>query len=191
MVCGATPAVQVTFRTVAALVVFGVTSTYRGVYCRNCGLALFRKRMNETLFAGWWGFIHFFINVWAITKNLDARSILMRLGPQTGAPAARGLDPGRPVFLRPGFVVTAVVLLVFGTWLAIGASTPPKPFSAEDQAYVGQCVQKSGTDWTPIECVGPHTGQVVSLSHNQYGCPTVDDAVKLPDGNYACVDTTK
>ena|SRR5665213_335280 len=88
MVCGGTPAARITLRSVVAFVVMGVTSSQHGVFCRDCGLAAFRKRMNQTLLTGWWGVVHFFINLGVILGNLSARSRLMRLGPPTRNPAA-------------------------------------------------------------------------------------------------------
>ncbi len=107
MVCGATPAIPVTLRSVVAMVVVGVTSTFRGVYCRDCGLAMFRKRM--------------------IAGNLGARAQLMRLAAPMRNPGARYLDPGRPVFLRAGFIVSAAVLLIGGSFVIVSATTPPTP----------------------------------------------------------------
>ncbi len=127
MVCGATPAIPVTLRSVVAMVVVGVTSTFRGVYCRDCGLAMFRKRMSATLLTGWWGFLHFFVNLGVIAGNLGARAQLMRLAAPMRNPGARYLDPGRPVFLRAGFIVSAAVLLVGGSFLIVSAATPPTP----------------------------------------------------------------
>jgi hypothetical protein len=191
MVCGATPATQVTLRSVVAMAVFGVTSTFRGVYCRDCGLAMFRKRMSATLLTGWWGILHFFINLGVVFGNLGERARLMRLGPPVRNPGAGFLNPGRPVFLRAGFIASAAVLLIGGGFLLISATTPPVPFPADDQAYIGECAQHSGTEWTTVDCVGPHDGKVVSLSHDRGGCPSQDRAAKLPDGNYTCIDTSQ
>jgi hypothetical protein len=191
MVCGATPAIPVTLRSVVAMVVVGVTSTFRGVYCRDCGLAMFRKRMSATLLTGWWGFLHFFVNLGVIAGNLGARAQLMRLAAPMRNPGARYLDPGRPVFLRAGFIISAAVLLVGGSFVIVSATTPPTPFSFDDQATVGQCAHRSGDTWTTVDCSGPHDGKVVSLSHTAAGCPGQDRAVKLDDGNFTCIDTSQ
>jgi hypothetical protein len=113
IVCGGTPAIPLEFKTVFAVFVFGVTSTFKGVYCRDCGLANFRLRMSQTLLTGWWGLIHFFINLVAIVTNLVARTKLTRLAPPTRDPSATFLDPGRPVFLRPGFVISVGIAVLF------------------------------------------------------------------------------
>jgi hypothetical protein len=191
MVCGAMPAARITLRSVVAFVVMGVTTTRRGVFCRDCGLAEFRRRMSMTLLTGWWGIIHFFINIFAILGNLSARSQLMRLGPPVRDPAARFLDPGRPVFLRLGFIVSAGVAVVLVIASAIALTTPTKPFPAADQQLIGACAQKSGTTWSTTDCAATHNGKVVSLSHDASGCPSQDTPVKLDDGNFTCIDTTQ
>jgi hypothetical protein len=191
IVCGGTPATLITLRSVVAFVVMGVTTTQRGVYCRDCGLAVFRKRTSQTLLTGWWGIIHFFVNIFAIFNNLGARAQVMRLGPPTRDPGAKFLDPGRPVFLRAGFIVTAVVAVAVISAIAIAAATPPVPFPAADQALIGTCAQQSGSTWQATDCSATHTGKVVSLSHDASGCPSSDTPVKLDDGNFTCIDTTQ
>jgi hypothetical protein len=191
MVCAGVPAARITLRSVVAFVVMGVTSTQRGVYCRDCGLAMFRKRMSATLLTGWWGIIHFFVNIGAIVTNLSARSQLMRLAPPTRDPSASFLSPGRPVFLRPGFLVTAGVAVVLVIFFTIGVIAAAKPFPAADQAYIGACAQKVGTEWNITDCAATHNGKVVSLSHDASGCPSQDTPVKLDDGNFTCIDTSQ
>lgn len=191
MVCGGTPAARITLRSVVAFVVMGVTHTQRGVYCRDCGLAMFRKRMSATLLTGWWGFLHFFINIGAIFTNLSARSELMRLAPPTRDPSASFLTPGRPVFLRPGFLVTVGVAVAIVIALVVQQNARAQPFPPADQAYIGTCAQKVGVEWQATDCSATHGGKVVSLSHDASGCPSQDTAAKLDDGNYICIDTSQ
>jgi hypothetical protein len=191
MVCGGMPATRITLRSVVAFVVMGVTSTQRGVFCRDCGLAMFRKRMSATLLTGWWGILHFFINIGAVFTNLSARSQLMRLAPPTRDPGASFLSPGRPVFLRPGFLVTVGVAAALVIAFAIQQNARAQPFPAADQAYIGTCVQQAGNVWSATDCVATHNGKVVSLSHDASGCPSQDTPVKLDDGNFTCVDTSQ
>jgi hypothetical protein len=116
VVCGGVPATFITLRSIVAVVIMGITTTQSGFYCRDCGLAVFRQRMSATLLTGWWGIVSLFFNFRAIVENLSARSQLMRLGPATREPGARFLPPGRPVFLRAGFLLNAaVVWFVFVT----------------------------------------------------------------------------
>ena len=191
MVCGATPAIPITLRSVVAMVVFGVTSTQRGIYCRDCGIAAFRKRMNQTLLTGWWGFLHFFINIYVVITNLAVRARLGRLAAPTRDPGAQFASPGRPVFLRPGFVVFAAAIVVAGAYLVAQRSAAAAPFPAADTYFIGTCAQQSGTEWSETDCSANHNGKVVSLAHSADGCPSQDTPVKLDDGNYTCIDTSQ
>ncbi|HLQ62509.1 MAG TPA: hypothetical protein VK131_11655 [Candidatus Acidoferrales bacterium] len=188
-VCGGTPAIPMTLRSVRAFVLFGITSTYRGSLCRDCGIALFRSRMSSTLLWGWWGIIHFFINVFAVISNLAVRQQLGRLASPSRPAGTTYAAPGRPVFLRAGFLVTAAVLLLLVGFVTIAAVTPSAPFSAADKELVGTCAVKSGTEWSGAPCSGPHDGKIVSLGHTKYDCTDPQVPVKLASGDWACVDT--
>ena len=191
-ICGGTPATQVTLRSVVAFVVMGVTSTQTGVFCRDCGLALFRKRMSQTLLTGWWGFLHFFVNLGVIVGNLSARARIVRLGPATRDPGAQFLRPGRPVFFRAGFAVTAVALIVVGAFLTSEAlKPPPAPFPPEDAGFIGQCTLLTTDSWTTVDCKETHDGKIVSLGHVANDCPSQYDLGNLPDGNVVCIDKTQ
>lgn len=52
------------------------------------------------------------MNWFAIISNLSARSSLLRLAEPVRAPGARPLDPGRPVWQRPGMIVVAGAALL-------------------------------------------------------------------------------
>ena len=191
-ICGGTPVAQVTLRSVVAFVIMGVTSTQSGVFCRDCGLALFRKRMSQTLLTGWWGFLHFFVNLGVIVGNLSARAHLARLAAPTRDPGAQFLSPGRPVFFRAGFAVTAVALVVVGAFLISEAmKPPPAPFPPEDLGFIGDCTQLAADSWSTVDCAGPHDGKIVSLGRVPNDCPSQDDLGNLPDGNLVCIDKTK
>jgi hypothetical protein len=53
--CGRDPAVKATFRKATGLVIIHRTRTWRGSYCRDCGLTLYRNAQRATLIGGWWG----------------------------------------------------------------------------------------------------------------------------------------
>ena len=190
-ICVGRAATQITLRSVVALVVMGVTSTQSGGFGRDCGLALFRKRMSQTLLTGWWGFLHFFVNIGVILGNLSARARIARLAPPTRDPGAQFLSPGRPVFFRAGFAVTAVALIVVGAYLTSQAlKPPPAPFPPEDAGFIGQCALLTADSWTTIDCKETHDGKIVSLGHVANDCPSQDDLGNLPDGNLVCIDKT-
>ncbi len=93
-VCGAAPALHVKFLKHQGMVVMWRQVTYRGTYCRDCGLAVFRQITNQTLLIGWWGTASFFLNLYAIIVNLLSwqrlRSLGSQYGPRTSLRLIRG-----------------------------------------------------------------------------------------------------
>jgi hypothetical protein len=83
--------------------------TYRGRWCRDCGTATFRKAQNWNLMLGWWGLASFFLNIYAILRNLASYNRVRALGAPTGS--AQSLQPGRTLLARPGLWVFAIVLV--------------------------------------------------------------------------------
>lgn len=95
------------------LILWGIRRTFRVVCCRDCGLAFFRQKQNLTLLTGWWGWISLiFYNPWAIIGNIVQRTYVMRLPAPVRPAGAVAVDPGRPVYLRPGLILTCAVALV-------------------------------------------------------------------------------
>jgi hypothetical protein len=124
--CGATPAAAVNFRAHRGLIVFMQFRTARGPFCRDCGLATFRRMTGDSMWQGWWGLLSFVINPITILSNLAGLSTVQRLGPPIPGSPYRPLDPGRPLFQRPQMLgllapVVAIGLLVFGA--ASGSSS--------------------------------------------------------------------
>ena len=113
-VCWGTPAAKVTFAQHIGVVIVWVNRRVRGVFCRECAIALFRREMNLTLATGWWGIISFFLgNPITIIYDLVQRARVARWEPPQrpeGAPLP--LPLGRPVFLRPGIAVPIVLIVV-------------------------------------------------------------------------------
>src|SRR5215472_761760 len=103
-VCGATPAQQVFFRQHIGIVLVWINRRYGGWLCRTCATGLFRRTMSNTLLTGWWGLLSaFLINPITIVYNLVERFRVSRMTePVLGDPTRKPMDPGRPVFLRPG-----------------------------------------------------------------------------------------
>jgi hypothetical protein len=120
-VCWATPAAKVTFAQHIGVVIVWVNRRVKGVFCRDCAIALFRREMNLTLATGWWGVISFFLgNPITIIYDLVQRARVARWKPPQrpeGAPPP--LPLGRPVFLRPGI---AVPIGLFALLLALNLS---------------------------------------------------------------------
>jgi Protein of unknown function (DUF2510) len=109
--CGAVPALQVKLHGHVGMVILQRFLTYRGRFCRDCGISQFRNVQKQLLLLGWWGFISFFVTIVNIGQNLFTFSRLRSLG----APQNRLAKPaalGGSVFASPGFAVSVVVALV-------------------------------------------------------------------------------
>ncbi|MEV6114997.1 hypothetical protein AB0L59_21385 [Streptomyces sp. NPDC052109] len=111
-VCGASPAAPVKVRGHQGMVVMMRFLRREGTFCRTCGLAVFRKMQADTLVQGWWGPMSMLITPVTLLINLFALARIRRL-PAPAAAQGPGLDPGRPVFLRPSGMVGLVPLTVF------------------------------------------------------------------------------
>lgn len=126
--CGSTPAAKITIGALTGMVIAYQVRTFRGWFCRNCGLAVYRQQTATTLKTGWWSltgpavvplFLLFNLIWWAkVTRLATPRS-----SPNINAPNARPADPGRPLFRRPvalmllmavPVVVVAVSCVAFG-----------------------------------------------------------------------------
>ena len=83
--------------------------TYRGHWCRDCGLSRFRQVQAQTLLLGWWGFISFFANLVNVAQNIGVYNSLNNLGTPVGRVRAP-MPAGRSVFISPGFVVGLCLL---------------------------------------------------------------------------------
>ncbi|MFF0741124.1 hypothetical protein ACFYVL_12065 [Streptomyces sp. NPDC004111] len=123
-VCGAQPATPVTVRSHQGMVVIMRTVTRRGVYCRTCGLAVYRQLTSSTLVTGWWGLLSLFVTPFVVLLNvLGARAALLRLPEPHGA-VRPPLDPGRRVLHRaPAMLILtpfALVALAIPTLMVVG-----------------------------------------------------------------------
>ena len=111
--CGAVPAIAVKLRGHVGMVIMQRFLTYKGRFCRDCGISQFRTVQKQLMLVGWWGFISFFVTTVNIAQNLFVFGRLRSLGaPQNrqASPAA----PGGSVFASPGFVVSVIVAVVAG-----------------------------------------------------------------------------
>ncbi len=120
--CGSGPAAPATFRGVVGAVMMHTIWTARGPFCRDCGLATFRRQTAKTLTGGWFSVGALILSPFFLLMNLAARGKVTALPAPQRAPGMQGpapLDPGKPVFLRPGpylypavaFVVLLVVIV--------------------------------------------------------------------------------
>jgi hypothetical protein len=160
-VCGAQPAAAVTVRAHQGMIVVMRTVTRRGVLCRTCGLAVYRKMTSDTLVTGWWGLFSLFVTPFVVLGNvLGARSALRRLPEPYGA-LRPPLDPGRRVLRRAPamLVLTPLALLAAAipTLLLVGLLAGPGDEHAG--LSVGDCVANTA-EWPEqallkVDCGSP------------------------------------
>ncbi|MEJ8645317.1 hypothetical protein WKI68_37125 [Streptomyces sp. MS1.HAVA.3] len=142
--CGAWPAAPAIVRGHQGLVVMMRALSRTGPFCRDCGLATYRRMSSDTLWQGWWGPLSLFITPVTLLTNLAPRAAFHKLAPPTGGfrPA---LDPGKPLWRRTPalLVLTPLALLA----LAIPALLVLGLLSGDDEPTrltVGQCVRDVG-----------------------------------------------
>ncbi|WP_067686705.1 hypothetical protein [Nocardia jejuensis] len=107
--CGATPALQVDIRGHRGLLIIMQFLRSPGPYCRDCGIATFRKMTEETLLLGWWGLLSVLITPFVLLGNLSTRKQLLALpAPIPGSPRPP-MSPGKPLTHRPAGVIGLVI----------------------------------------------------------------------------------
>jgi hypothetical protein len=173
--CGSSPAAEVTLRYETGLLLWRTRHWIDTKVCRCCGIALFRRMQNRTLLTGWWGIISFFVNWTTLARNLAARRKIGRLpeprpNPDVAAALPGPMDPGRPVYLRPGLLVLAVVV----AWLAVGISGS----DSTSKELAGRCIVLDGSgekikDF--VSCSDAHDARVVDVVSDSDKCPASSD----------------
>jgi hypothetical protein len=120
--CGSGPAAPATFRAVVGAVFMHTMWTAHGPYCRDCGLHTFRRQTTKTLTGGWCSIGAIILTPIFLLMNLSARGKVADLPAPQPRADGRGqapLDPGPPVFQRPGayvypalatFLVLAIII---------------------------------------------------------------------------------
>ncbi|MFI1914238.1 hypothetical protein [Nocardia sp. NPDC020380] len=120
--CGATPAVDVDFRAHRGLIFMMQFRKLPGPFCRECGLAVFRKMTGDSLVQGWWGLMSMVINPFTILMNVGARYQVAKLPPPVPGAPRQPMSPGRPLLQRWQIAGVLVPLAVAGLIIAGAAS---------------------------------------------------------------------
>ncbi len=110
--CGCVPAAKVTFRGHRGMLVLMQFRHLKGPFCRDCGLATFRKMTADTLIQGWYGWASFIITPFTVLINLIRRGKVATLpAPQRSPFGSSGvpLDPGPPLLSRPTAIIGLAV----------------------------------------------------------------------------------
>jgi hypothetical protein len=122
--CGSIPARDVSLVQDGAWFLWRTRHRLRAALCRDCGISEFRRLTNLTLVKGWWGPLPFFSNLQAIAQNTRERARLRKLVPpahpmQSDRKLLPPLNPGRPIYLRTGLILSS---LVFGFLAYVGVT---------------------------------------------------------------------
>jgi hypothetical protein len=108
--CGSGPAAPATFRAVVGAVFMHTMWTAHGPYCRDCGLHTFRRQTTKTLTGGWCSIGAIILTPIFLLMNISSRGKVAGLpAPQPHPGGHAPLDPGPPVFQRPGAYVYPVL----------------------------------------------------------------------------------
>lgn len=140
--CGSTPGLDLDFRAHRGMVFIMQFRKLPGPYCRDCGLASFRKMTGDSLVQGWWGPVSFLVaNPVTLLINAVNRARLGSLAPPIPGGPSRPMDPGKPLYLRPqllGLLVPIgliVVLIVSATSSSSSSSHHSYPSSGSYNTY--------------------------------------------------------
>lgn len=218
VLCGSHPAAEVRLERRVGMLIARQVHRFDGLVCHDCGLALFRSMTSRTLVTGWWGIISFFANWVGLLRNLSAWTRLRKLeSPRQRAdaliltPLEGPLDPGRPLWLRAGFVSFAVVVAVMiasGVATQEGARTPPSaPASSERDGIQEPVAPTSARDLTGwclrygasgqyiedvVSCGDFHDARVLDVTRSASACPPSSPAYfEIPEQGQTwivCVD---
>lgn len=110
--CGSMPAARVDIRGHRGFVIFMQFLKSPGPFCRDCGLATYRRMTVESMWIGWWGFLSAVVNPVTMLINLGSRSTLTKLPPPIPGGPRIPMQPGKPLFHRAEFLLAAALILV-------------------------------------------------------------------------------
>ncbi len=117
--CGCVPAANVTFREHQGMILIMRFVHLKGPFCRDCGLATFRRLTANTLIRGWYGYASSVITPITVLINLIRRGKVASLPapvPPPVGPSRHPMDPGAPLMARPvaliGLSIPVVVILL-------------------------------------------------------------------------------
>ncbi|MEV4757546.1 hypothetical protein AB0J86_20875 [Micromonospora sp. NPDC049559] len=106
--CRSVPAARAKFRGHQGMIIIMRFLSLDGPFCRDCGLATYRRMTSRTLVQGWWGYASFIITPLVVLYNLIPRQKVASL--PAPRPAAHGqsqhpLDPSPALLMRPMTII--------------------------------------------------------------------------------------
>ncbi|HEY1488219.1 MAG TPA: hypothetical protein VGF84_19080 [Micromonosporaceae bacterium] len=194
-ICGCLPTANVDFRGQHGYVYVRRTFNYRGPFCRDCGIATFRRATATTLVGGWYGIISLVTAPFTLLANVSRRRRVAGLAaPLNPYPGRSPLSPGRPVYLRWQILgLLAPVALIALIVSSVMSSSHPSTDSAKPA--VGSCVESpsgAGTVAIIVDCDQAHNGVVTKIVTSVLDCPgttayTLEDSTDPTDTSTYCV----
>lgn len=177
------PAAKVTFHGHRGLILLMRFLTAPGPYCRDCGLATFRKMTADTLVLGWWGAASFFITPITVLINLIKRGRVAKLGEprkafEVVAPLPAPLNPGKPLVARPQFWIAAAIIVGLAGVFTVGALNSDPTLRS-----VGGCTN----DADFVSCNSPHDRKIMDIVDSQSECPSATDWVLIERSTVYCL----
>ncbi|MGA5302792.1 hypothetical protein ACPCHT_22875 [Nucisporomicrobium flavum] len=123
--CGSVPAAAATFRGHQGFIIVMRFLSLEGPFCRDCGLATFRRMTSRTLVQGWYGWASFIITPITVLINLVRRGRVAHLGapqPNPFGPSRPPMDPGPRLLQRPMTIIGLAVPFALVVLIALLAS---------------------------------------------------------------------
>jgi len=190
--CGAKPTADVDFLDKRG----GLTTTFEGPFCRDCGLAVFRSATASTLSRGWWGLTSFFATPFVAGANILSRRRVARLSsPQMPTEGRTSMPVGRSLWLRWEIIGALLPIVVAAAVVGVIRVNSDRE-RQQVASYIGKCVQFSIPAGalvgkaTIVDCTGPHDGRIASVFAGS--CPPADPSIIVPEARTTeityCVD---
>lgn len=116
-VCGGQAAADLKVRAHMGILIVMKFEHLKGLFCRDCGIAVVRQMTTRTLCLGWWSPLSLVIfTPFTLVWNLFAYLKFGKLPPSAPAPGLAHLDAGAPVLRRPVAYVT-LIPLAWAVWV--------------------------------------------------------------------------
>ncbi|MET7771368.1 hypothetical protein [Nocardia sp. NPDC005366] len=120
--CGSTPAASVDIRGHRGFIFFMQFLKSPGPFCRDCGLATYRRMTVESMWIGWWGFLSAVINPVTMLINIPARSRITELPPPIPGGPRIPMEPGKPLYERIEFLLP-IALIIVGPFILVALAS--------------------------------------------------------------------
>jgi hypothetical protein len=204
-ICGFAPATKISAPFVSSFLYFFRRGKYNLNACRECGMAMSRMALRQTLIKGWWGLGIFFVPH-VIYRYYENSRVLGRIDmPSFRDPEVITLSqypfrvPPSPFKDPVPLITSAIAIAIIGVSIFGGSSgsttytTPPMYFGEVGSCYE-EVTSAEGNKIQMVDCTDSGaTLRSIAVTDADYLCPTTTlytSAAKLPDGTLkvACLE---